>query len=332
MPSRLLFIGRRQTMLQEVRLPPLGPNSLLLRSQVSLISTGTELTAFDNRFEHGTHWEAWVKYPFQPGYATVARIVQAGKNIRGARIGHRVVARVPHASHHVVKETQITFVPDTVSDEEAVWFALAKIAFAGILAANLQLGARVAVVGAGPLGQMVVRSAAISAVAEIVVIDQNEKRLVLACRGGATATIARALGEEIDSVIENLGRCRPDVIFDCTGNPSVLPRALQLVADHGKIIILGDTGFPSAQRLTSDVVWRGVSILGAHDLHTIRSKWEDEREIFQLFFRFLSKRSFSTAHLVTHRFDPRRAQQAYLLAEKKKGNMCGIIFNWSKLK
>jgi len=329
MPSRLVFIGRRQAILQKMKLPPLGPNSLLLRSQVSLISTGTELTAFGHCFEQGTHWDAWVKYPFQPGYATVARIAQAGKNIRDARIGHRVVARVPHASHHVVKETQIAFVPDTISNEEAVWFALAKIAFAGMLTANLPPGARVAVVGAGPLGQTVVRWAAISAAAEIVVIDRNGKRLALARRGGATGTIARALEEEIDSIIVNSGGCRPEVIFDCTGNPSVLPRALRLVADHGKIIILGDTGFPSAQHLTSDVIWRGVSILGAHDLHTSSSKWEDEREIFQLFFHFLSNRSFSTAHLVTHRFDPQQAQQAYLLAEERKGDTCGILFNWN---
>jgi 2-desacetyl-2-hydroxyethyl bacteriochlorophyllide A dehydrogenase len=331
MCSRIVFIGRRQAILQKVRLPTLGQNNLLLRSRVSLISTGTELTAFGHCFEHGTHWDAWVKYPFQPGYATVARIEQIGKNIRGAKIGDRVVTRVPHASHHMVKETQITFVPDAVSDEEAAWFALAKIAFAGILAANLQVGARVVVVGAGPVGQMVVRWAAISAVAEIVVIDRNEKRLALARRGGATGTIARALSDEIDTVIANLGGRRPEVIFDCTGNPSVLAHALRLVADHGKIIILGDTGFPAAQCLTSDVVWRGISIIGAHDLHT-RSSWGDEREIFHLFFRFLSRGRFSTAHLVTHKFDPRRAQQAYLLAEKRKGDTGGILFDWSRMK
>ncbi|HKR95027.1 MAG TPA: alcohol dehydrogenase catalytic domain-containing protein, partial [Candidatus Angelobacter sp.] len=139
------------------------PDGLLLRSRASLISTGTELTAFAHRFERGTHWESWVKYPFLPGYATVAQIEKVGKNIRNAKVGDRVVIRAPHASHHVVKKTQITFVPSTISDEEGVWFAMAKIAFAGLLAANLQTGARVAVIGAGPLGQMVVRWAATTA-------------------------------------------------------------------------------------------------------------------------------------------------------------------------
>ncbi|HZI58145.1 MAG TPA: zinc-binding alcohol dehydrogenase, partial [Verrucomicrobiae bacterium] len=300
-------------------------------SQVSLVSTGTELTAFGHCFEQGTHWDAWVKYPFQPGYATVAQIAQAGKNIRGLKLGDKVVVRVPHASHHVVKETQITLVPDGISDEEAVWFALAKIAFAGVLAASLQMGARVTVVGAGPLGQMVVRWAAISPAAEIVVIDRNEKRLALARRGGATATIAKALGKDFDSLLTHLCGHRPELVFDCTGNPAVLTHALRLVADHGKIIILGDTGFPAAQSLTSDVVLRGISIIGVHDLHTW-SKWRDEREIFHLFFNFLSKKRFSTARLVTHRFDPRQPQEAYLLAERSKGNTCGILFDWSRMK
>src|SRR6516162_7314243 len=124
MPSKILFLGPRQAILQEAKLPSLRPDSLLLRSRASLISTGTELTAFGHNFEPGTHWDSWVKYPFHPGYATVAQVEQIGKNIRGVKVGDRVVARVPHASHHVVKEAQITFVPDMISDEEAVWFAL----------------------------------------------------------------------------------------------------------------------------------------------------------------------------------------------------------------
>src|SRR5215469_3912401 len=146
MPFKIVFTGVRQAILQEAKLPALTPDSLVLRSRSSLISTGTELTAFGHRFDRGTHWESWVKYPFLPGYATVAQIEKVGKNIRNAKVGDRVVVRAPHASHHVVKKTQITFLPSTISDEEAVWFAMAKIAFAGILAANLQSGARVAVI------------------------------------------------------------------------------------------------------------------------------------------------------------------------------------------
>lgn len=331
MPSKIVFIGPRKAILQEAELSGLKPNSLLLRSRTSLISTGTELTAFGRRFERGTHWDSWVKYPFYPGYATVAQIERMGRKVQSAKIGDRVVARVPHASHHVVQETQITCVPNTISDEEAVWFALAKIAFSGLLVANLQIGAKVVVLGAGPLGQMVVRWVALSAASEIVVMDRNEKRLAMTRQGGVTGTIAGALEDNIDPILAILGGHRPEVIFDCTGNPAVLANALRLVADHGKIIILGDAGFPAAQHLTADVVLRGISIIGAHDLHT-SAKWEDERELFRLFFRFLSRGRLSTAHLVTHRFDPGRAQQAYLLAEKRKGDTGGILFDWDRRK
>jgi 2-desacetyl-2-hydroxyethyl bacteriochlorophyllide A dehydrogenase len=333
MSFRIVFTGIRQAILQETKLPALTPNSLLLRSRISLISTGTELTAFGHRFERGTHWESWVKHPFLPGYATVAQIEKVGKNIRNAKVGDRVVIRAPHASHHVVKKTQITFVTNTIPDEEAVWFAMAKIAFAGLLAANLQTGARLAVIGAGPLGQMVVRWTATAAASEIVVIDRNEKRLALARKGGATRTIAGALGKKVDSVVKDLGGRRPELIFDCTANPSVLANALRLVADFGKIIILGDTGFPTEQHLTSDLVLRGISIVGAHDLHTQSDpEWADERKIFDLFFQLLSSGRFSTANLITHRFTPRQAQKAYLLAESAKGKTGGILFDWSKLK
>lgn len=70
-----------------------------------------------------------------------------------------------------------------------MWFALAKIAFTGVLAADLRAGAKIAIVGAGSVGQMFTRWAAASTLADIIVIDKNKVRLDLATLGGAKVVI-----------------------------------------------------------------------------------------------------------------------------------------------
>ena len=40
-----------------------------------------------------------------------------------------------------------------------------------------------------------------------------------------------------------------------------------MTADHGRLVLLGDTGTPELQHLTSDVIRRGLTIVGAHDRH-----------------------------------------------------------------
>lgn len=329
MSFSIVFTGPRKAILQELELPSPGRNQLLLRSRASLMSTGTELTAFSGRFDPDSHWHSWVKYPFQPGYATVAEIQSTGKEIRAARSGARVVARLSHASHHLVEESEVTYVPDAISDEEAVWFALAKIAFTGLLVADLRFGARVLVVGAGPIGQMLLRWVAMLA-CELVVVDRNAKRLELCQSAGSSHLLQGSLEDKHNDVIKSFNGHRPEVVFDCTANPSTLAAALAIAADHGMVVILGDTGFPASQHITSDVVLRGVKIAGAHDRHTRHlAQLKDERDVYKLFFRALSTQRFSTSNLVTHRFKPDQAQEAYLLAESARGATGGILFDWT---
>lgn len=319
-----------------------GPREVRIRTRVSLMSTGTELTALTRQFEAGTHWEQWVTYPFYPGYSTVAEVEEIGESVRDIKVGSRVVARTPHASDHVIPAEQLVPTPDEISDEEAAWFALAKIACGGISAAGASLtgnsivdslaGARVAVVGAGPIGQMTVRWLAALGVAPVTIVDRNQNRLAMAREGGATSIIGSHLGErheELVQVLGALGGQRPNIVFDTTGNPEILERALRIVADHGKVVIVGDTGFPSRQRLTSDVVVRGIGIVGAHDLHARQGGgWQADHAIVRRFFHLAAAGQFPLAGLITHRFLPSQAEEAYRMAQSSKGQTMGIVFDW----
>jgi threonine dehydrogenase-like Zn-dependent dehydrogenase len=221
-------------------------------------------------------------------------------------------------------------VPEDISDAEAVWFALAKIAFVGARAAGHGLGAHVVIAGAGPIGQMAARWAVAAGAADVIVVDPVLPRLALAAAGGATATVAAPLEKATAAITEQLAGRSPEIVIDTTGNAAVFADALRIVADHGRVVVLGDTGAPSRQRLTSDVITRGVTVVGAHDRHTSGDpRFDHDREIYRLFFRLVAARRFSLDGLSTHTYSPRDCAAAYSHAEHSRGDTLGIVFDWA---
>ena len=58
-----------------------------------------------------------------------------GTNEYPFKIGDRVAFRLAHRSHAIENAASCYPIPDSIPFEHAVWFALAKIAFAGLVAA-----------------------------------------------------------------------------------------------------------------------------------------------------------------------------------------------------
>jgi 2-desacetyl-2-hydroxyethyl bacteriochlorophyllide A dehydrogenase len=325
--QRIVFTGKQEVCLETFRLDPPGPGEIIIRTTHSLMSTGTENIVFNRLFDPGTHWDQWVQYPFLPGYASVGEILAAGEGVTGLCIGDRVIHRKGHCSHATIQACEAVPVPDAVLSDQAVWFALAKIGFHGALAARYHLGDSVLVIGAGPIGQMSVRWARAAGAAHIAAADPASRRLELARVGGATILLAEA----VEGIREDLHRQNsgvlPRVVIDSTGNADVFASALGLVADHGKVVLLGDTGQPARQHLTMDIITRGLTVVGAHDSH-ITAAW-NLRSITALFFEFLSQGRLSLDGLNTHYLSPADCGRAYEIANRNRAETMGILFQWN---
>lgn len=61
---RLSFPEKQKVQIEVFELPPLQEREVLVKTALSLMSTGTENIVFNRLFEPGTHWDNWVKYPF----------------------------------------------------------------------------------------------------------------------------------------------------------------------------------------------------------------------------------------------------------------------------
>jgi 2-desacetyl-2-hydroxyethyl bacteriochlorophyllide A dehydrogenase len=324
---RLVFPAKQKVLLETFDPGQPGAGQVLVRTRCSLMSTGTENIVFNRLFDPGTSWDDWVKYPFYPGYASVGTVEKLGPDVTTLRVGDRVGFREPHRSHAVLPASACYPIPAEIPFEAAAWFPLAKIAFYGARAAGYLLGDSVLIIGAGPIGQMSIRWARAAGVAAIIVVDAVPDRMKPAVAGGASATITAPIDQAREPILQALGGRLPRVVIDGTGNAGVFAAALGLAADAGRVVILGDTGTPAKQSLTSDVIRRGLTITGAHDIHNT-AEWNDAT-VAQLFFNLAATGRFPLGGLTSHTFQPEQCSEAYATANRDRAKTMGILFDWA---
>ena len=331
--TSIVFTGRRQLEILSEPIPQVGPQQVRVRTQKSLISTGTELICYERRFEPGTHWDRWVQYPFRPGYSNAGIVEAAGSEVTALKVGDRIAVRAAHRQHFVTDASRALPIPDGISDDEATWFGLAGIVQNGIRRGEHELGDAIAVIGLGPLGQLVTQYSRLSGAREVIAIDTAPARLEMAARHGATHTLQMPATDALGPVKELTEGRGVDLVYDVTGHPAVFSAALRLPRRFGKVVLLGDAGTPSEQRLTPDVITRGLRIIGAHDNNPPPDAgdhfWWSHRNMARLFFTYLHRRQMNVADLVTHRYKPHQAQECYdSLAADRSGAM-GVLFDWT---
>ena len=325
---RVVFPARGRVELEEFEIPEVGPAQVVVRTRWSLISSGTERTVLHARFEPGTHWEPYGHYPSYPGYSAVGELVAVGDAVSDLVVGDVVAARIGHASHQLIDAIGCTRIPDGIDARDATWFAFAKIARMGVQVAEFGLGARVLTLGAGMIGQMVVRWANAAGVASNVVVDPMPMRLELATRGGATAVSTASVSDRV-AVLDACGGTEPDVVIDATGNADVFTDALRVVAFRGRVVLVGNTGEPSKQRLTDDVLNRCLTIVGAHDIMSMLSTpWDGDRGLHEHFFHLASTGRFDLSGLITDVYAPSDAAAAYRALDERPAETLGVCFDW----
>jgi threonine dehydrogenase-like Zn-dependent dehydrogenase len=157
----------------------------------------------------------------------------------------------------------------------------------------------------------------------------------MACQHGATVALAQGIGEVQAEIKRLTGGLGADVVYEVTGAPSVFQNALPLLRRFGKLILLGDTGLPSEQRLTPDIVLKGLKVIGAHDSNpppesTDHAYWS-HRKMTDLFFTYLRRGDMRVSDLVTHRYSPSQAAEAYEMLRTDRAHAMGVVFDWTQL-
>ena len=115
--------------------------------------------------------------------------------------------------------------------------------------AQLEPGARVLVIGGGPIGLTVSLWSRFFGARAVVMSEKAAGRRELAARFGATDALDPAQ-EEVGPAFARLAGGPPDVIFECVGVKGLLQQCIQLAPDRGRVLLNGEeiTSLPMSQR------------------------------------------------------------------------------------
>lgn len=307
----------------------LGETEILCASITSLISTGTELQCLRGVFDPDTNWSSWVQYPFRPGYSMVAEVMEVGANVQHLQKGDRVFVENAHTQFFKADASRAVLLPNEISSEQGAWINLSKTTQLGARRAELFLGETVGVIGLGLLGQLVTQYMYLSGAKEIYAMDPAESRVQLVKDRPGIHKLAMDAGTAKAQITEGTKGKMLDVVFDITGHPAVLAQATQLVKPLGRVILLGDTATPSVQGMGRNVVSNSVSIQGIHALMDYKG-WQHP-EMANLFLTYLMQGRMDVTPLITHRFSPLDAPQAYDLLVHNRSSAMGVLFDWTRL-
>jgi 2-desacetyl-2-hydroxyethyl bacteriochlorophyllide A dehydrogenase len=327
----IVFVAPRTVEWREETVPDPAPTELIVQTRVSLISTGTESWCYRGEFDADTGWAAWVKHPFYPGYSNVGAVVKVGKEVTGVREGDRLFTTASHRQYAVVPASnRLVKIPAHTTDDDAAWSMLAVITQTSVRQAEHAMGDTAVVIGLGPLGQLVTQYLRLLGLQEILAIDVAAKRLELASAHGATRTFCGSAGDAVEFVKAHTEGRLADAVYDVTGHYSVFPKALALVRQFGRLMLLGDTPHPSRQHLTQDLLRRQIRVIGSHNeaLPPQHAHWTAPRQI-ELFFAYIHRGQMRVADLVTHRFSPADAARVYADLQQDRGGTMGILFDWN---
>jgi L-iditol 2-dehydrogenase len=163
--------------------------------------------------------------------------------------------------------------PDTLSFEAAALVEPLACAVHGVAETGVRSGETVAVLGAGPLGLLLVRCAVVAG-ARVLVIGRRADRLRAAAAKGAAATFDTECGASaVDWVrAETEGR-GADRVIEAVGRPETWSQAIELVRKGGVVNLFG--GCPAGTQLSIDTTrlhYDALTLLGTfhHTPATIR--------------------------------------------------------------
>lgn len=322
------FTAPRRVELREVEVPEPDGDRVLVGTECSGISSGTELLAWRGEVDPGLPLDETLgslagtfAYPFRYGYSAVGRVLRPAG---GLREGQLVFAFHPHQDRFVVGADQVTAV-DGLDPAAATMYPLVETALQVCLDASPRLGETVVVVGLGAVGILVAALLARTG-AQVLGSDPLPPRRAAA---GAFAVEAVPPEDLAGAVAGRTGGRGADLAVEASGNPDALGPVLRLLAHEGVALVCSWYGTrPASLPLGADFHRRRLAIRSTQ-VSTLaavqRSRW-DRRRRAELAWRLAGELPLHV--LATHEFPFERAADAYARLDERQGDLVHAVLRY----
>lgn len=315
---------------REVPEPDAG--QVLIETDRTLVSTGTELTVLSGDVPPGSAWDQHIDYPFTPGYNNIGTVIETGEDVDDVEVGQRVGTYGSHARYICTRAGACRPVPDGVTDDEAVFFTIAEIVMNGVRRSEATWGEAVAVYGLGLLGQITVRTAQAAGARPVIGLDVADSRIDhLPAAAGVTGV--NPMSDDVEAAVrEATGGDLADVVFEVTGNPDVITDEFDALRRQGRLVVLssprGETEFDFHDYCNSG----SYVIIGSHNnshprVATPENPWTQHRHA-ELFFEYIDDGSMEIESLVSHHEPYDRAPELYASLLDDRTEAMGVVLEW----
>ncbi|MHB1483454.1 MAG: zinc-dependent dehydrogenase [Saccharofermentanales bacterium] len=278
---------------KEVPKPEIDENSVLVRVE-SCAVCGSDI-----RIYH--HGNSRVTLPAIIGHEISGQVVEAGKNVTKFQIGNRVAigADVPcgecafceaglgnncqinyamgyqyqggfaeylELNRVVVNYGPVHKIPDHISYDEAALAEPLGCALNALELSGIKLGDTVVIIGAGPIGCMLIEVSKLMGATKIIVVQRSKPRLEMAKQFGADVYICSLDENAIERVLEETKGLGADVVITANPSPESQTDALKMAKNRARVNFFG--GLPVSKQevtLNTNIIhYKELFVHGAH--------------------------------------------------------------------
>ena len=320
--SAVVITEPKSMEVQTFELPALKADDLLIRTEYSGVSQGTEVDAY-----RGARPE--LTFPTVTGYQSVGVIEEIGSGVTGFDVGDRVLfttSRLPnsypftwmagHVSHAVASTSSRAPIklPDEVDPVEAALTAMVAVGLGGIQQIRVELGDVVLVSGQGLIGQA---SAQLARSRGAIVVTPALSPTRVRLSSEHSADVAVDLNTvDVDGVLRDLAPGGVDVVIETSGRADQFAPSIDRIRTQGTLLLQGyykqhiDIDFHPTHIKKPTI----AAACGFGDMRLALAllRWHKIR------FR----------DLVTHLAPPTDAPELFARMEAGDPDILGVVFDW----
>lgn len=250
-PGKIIF--------EETPIPQVDKGQVLIKI-VDIGICGSDIHVY-----HGVH--PFTSYPVTQGHEISGVIVKTGEGVTGIPIGQKVTIEPQvycgecypcrHGKYNLceklkvmgfqtlgaaseyfaVDASKVTPIPENMSFEEGALIEPLAVAVHGVKQVGSVAGMNIAVIGAGPIGNLVAQTAKGMGARKVMITDISDFRLEKARECGIDICVNTDGKDFGKAMVEAFGPDKADVIYDCAGNDTTMGQAIKY-ARKGSIIVL----------------------------------------------------------------------------------------------
>jgi 2-desacetyl-2-hydroxyethyl bacteriochlorophyllide A dehydrogenase len=304
--------------LKEVAVPQPGNGEVRIRLE------GSGVCASNIPVWEGREWFTYPVIAGNPGHEGWGIIDALGEDVTGLEVGDRVagLSYNAYAEYDIAKADEVVKLPASLDDKPFPGEPLG-CAMNIFNRSDIKQGQKVAIVGAGFLGALLIQLAK-SAGAEVIAVSKREFSLETAKAAGADHLVPMDDHYKIiEKVSELTGGKLCERVLEVTGKEWPLNLSIELTAERGKLIVAGFHQDGMRQLNVQMLNWRGIDMISAHE----RDPQQYVKGIKDA-VTAVENGQMNPYPLFTHSFSLDQAQDAFNhLANRPDGFIKALIIN-----